>query len=270
MKIASFTQTYGDQRYLELQLLQYDKIGNAFRNKCDLIVFSFHNCPDSFVAKSTDLLKTIYPVSKLQILRYNDISYLQSIQQSIHYLNEKGIDYMLQIQDDQHGINTMENVHNIQYIDEVFECLETNQINYLHIFGNEGDKEYNHLKPKSEITIGNTAFYRYDSRDFKQTNIYAWNDGTYFAKINFLQSLFHISNLPQDVWRLELALKYILEQNEITRWGTNKLFFKASNLHGRNVNRKLTQEENLKRFFGELPEWEKVRELVLLTNFTPL
>ena len=263
MRIASFTQTYGDQRSLELQLLQYDKIGNEFRNKCDLIVFSFHNCPDSFVAKSTDLLKTIYPVSKLQILTHNNIPYLQSIQQSLQYLSEKGIDYMLQIQDDQHGINTVENVQNIRDIDDIFDCLESHQMDYMHIFGNEGDKEHNHLNPKKEITIGNTEFYSYDSRDFKKSNIYAWNDGTYFGKIKFLQSLFHVPNLPQDVWRLELALKYILEQNEITRWGINKVYFKASSLHGRNVNKKLTQEENLKRFFGELSSWEKIMKLVI-------
>ena len=262
MKIASFTQTYGDKRFLNLQLLQHDTIGNDFRNRCDIIVFSFHNCAESFVAKSTELLQQIYPKSKLQILIHNDVQYLESIQKSLLYLKGRGVDYILQIQDDQHGVNTIENLKNMKNIGDIFKCLDRCEMDYLHIFENEGNKEFNRLTPKVEISIENTKFYSYDSRDFKNVNIYAWNDGTYFAKIKFMDALFGIPNLPQDVWGLELALKAIFDQHAITRWGIDKLYFKASNLYGSNVNTKLTQEDNLKRFFGELPSWEKIRKML--------
>ena len=41
--IISWTQTYGDKRILNMQLLEYDVIGNYLRNKCKYIIFSFHN-----------------------------------------------------------------------------------------------------------------------------------------------------------------------------------------------------------------------------------
>lgn len=257
MRIASFTQTYGDHRFLELQLLQHDRIGNAFRNQCDLILFSFHNCPEAFLKKSVDLLKTIYPSSKLKILIYNKVPYLQCIRSTIQYLKQNRYDYMLQIQDDQHGINTQENLNAIENVQDLFTSLRTHQLDYLHVFSNEGNKTHNKLTPLQEMTCGNTEFYCYDSRDFKRANIYAWNDGTYFAKIEFLEHLFN-RQLPEDVWRIELTLKATLERNCVLRWGINKLYFKASNLHGRNVNRAMSVEENLKRFFGELPEWPTI------------
>ena len=120
MLISSFTQTYGENRILELMLLKYDRIGNAFRNKCDLIIFSFHNCTEKFIEKGKKILEELYPLNKLIILIYNDISYLQSIRNTIRFLKEKEIFYILQIQDDQHGINSVANIDNIKNIDNIF------------------------------------------------------------------------------------------------------------------------------------------------------
>ena len=38
--------------------------------------------------------------------------------------------------------------------------------------------------------------------------------------------------------------------------GLIKFFFKASNLFGRNINKTISREENLFRFFGETNSWE--------------
>jgi hypothetical protein len=68
--------------------------------------------------------------------------------------------------------------------------------------------------------------------------------------------------LPENVWDLEHALKYIFDNNNLNRIGTNKLFFKASNLHGRNINNKLNSHENLQNFFGELDDWENIKNII--------
>jgi hypothetical protein len=262
MKISSFTQTYGDKRLTELYLLQYDTIGNYFRNKCDLIVFSFHNCPEHFIKVGKMILEKIYSKDKLLILTYNNISYLESIRNTIKTLKEKNIDYILQIQDDQHGINTKQNIENIEEINDMFSFIEKYNPELLHIFSDEGDKNINQLTPLDEKMLGNTSFYSYDTMQFKEKNIYAWNDGTYFGRIDLLEYLFNI-NLEHDVWRIELQLKYIFDNNKFIRWGTNKVYFKASNLHGRNVNNTLSVEDNLKRFFGEIDEWNIIKQKVI-------
>jgi hypothetical protein len=144
----------------------------------------------------------------------------------------------------------------------MFSFIEKYNPELLHIFSDEGDKNINQLTPLDEKMLGNTSFYSYDTMQFKEKNIYAWNDGTYFGRIDLLEYLFNI-NLEHDVWRIELQLKYIFDNNKFIRWGTNKVYFKASNLHGRNVNNTLSVEDNLKRFFGEIDEWNIIKQKVI-------
>lgn len=273
MKVASFTQTYGNERILELLLLQYDIIGNTFRNKCDNIIFSFHNCSNEFIIKGKSILKTLYSSDKLIILEYNNISYLQTINKTLELIKNLKIEYVLQIQDDQHGINSNLNIKNINDINIVFEFIKKHKPLYLHIFGNEGDPKFNNITPlniiKNEITENTEAsnditFYNYYTKEFKKHNIYSWNDGTYFGHIHFLINIFNIEGLPENVWDLEHALKYIFDNdsNNIHRWGTNKLFFKATNIHGRNINNKISIYDNLHRFFGELDEWANIKNII--------
>lgn len=262
MKIASFTQTYGDERFLELSLLQFDKVGKYIRNKCDIIIFSFHNCPDHFYKKAKTLLENIYDNEKLLLLRYNNISYLQSIRNTIHLLKTKHVNYMLQIQDDQHGLNTKENIENLDEINDLFTFLGTYDENLLHIYGNEGNKTINKLVPQKEVKVRNTEFYCYDTRDFKTINIFSWNDGTYFIKVEFMEKLFNY-NLSDNVWYIELQLKRLFDSHFFERWGMNKTYFKASNIHGKNINRNLSIKDNLKRFFGELKEWKIIENNIM-------
>ena len=105
-------------------------------------------------------------------------------------------------------------------------------------------------------------FYNYNTKDFAKNNIYSWNDGTYFANVDFLINIFNTKNLPENVWDLEHALKYIFDNNSLNRIGTNKLFFKASNLHGRNINNKINSHDNLQTFFGELDDWENIKNII--------
>ena len=124
MKVASFTQTYGNERILELLLLNYDIIGNTFRNKCDKIIFSFHNCSNDFLIKGKHILENLYSTEKLIILEYNNISYLQTIKNTLKTLKDMDIYYILQIQDDQHGINSNLNIQNLNDINIVFEFIK--------------------------------------------------------------------------------------------------------------------------------------------------
>ena len=53
-----------------------------FRNSCDYIVFSFHNCSCEKIDKSK-IIQEIYQSDKLIFLEYNNISYEHSILKSI-------------------------------------------------------------------------------------------------------------------------------------------------------------------------------------------
>ena len=73
--------------------------------------------------------------------------------------------------------------------------------------------------------------------------------------------------MPTDVWQIEILLKNMFDNNKFYRYGTNKIFFKASNLFGRNVNNNISQEENLFRFFGETNRWNSHIKNIIKDRF---
>ena len=204
--IISWTQTYGDKRMLNMQLLEYDVIGNYLRNKCKYIIFSFHNCPDHIYQESTNILKNIYNQDKLILIQFNNCSYLECYKNILIKCKKLNCSDICQIQDDQHGINSNENTNNLKDIDDIIQTYKSNtNMEYLHIFGGEGTPKPN-LIPIDTIKINNVELYKYDSRDFKKCNIYGWNDGTYIININFIEQLLYIENMPSDVWKIEILL----------------------------------------------------------------
>lgn len=261
-KLVSWTQTYGDKRLLNLQLLNYDIVGNYIRNKCNYIIFSFHNCPDNFYNSSKKILENLYCNKKLILLRFNNISYLQCYKNIIEKVEQLNCSDILQIQDDQHGINNNENVKNLENINIILELYKSNEnIKHLHLFGEESIPKSN-LQPIEIINKYNIELYKYNSTHFQRYKIFAWNDGTYIIDNNLIDKLLNIKNIPDDVWRLEIYLKNIYDNNIFYRWGSNKIFFKASNLFGKNINHKISREENLFRFFGETDKWNDLKNLI--------
>lgn len=262
-KIVSWTQTYGDKRILNMQLLEYDVIGNYLRNKCNFIIFSFHNCPDHIYKESSKILTKIYTKDKLILIKFNNYSYLECFKKILEISSKKlNCTDILQIQDDQHGINSNNNTNNLKDVDDIIQTYNNDKnMEFLHIFGDEGKPKPN-LIPIETIKINNVELYKYDSRDFKKCDIWGWNDGTYIININFIEQLLCKKNMPSDVWNIEGVLKNIFDNNKFYRYGTNKVLFKASNLFGRNIcyysqklGRKISPEENLFRFFGETEYW---------------
>ena len=86
-------------------------------------------------------------------------------------------------------------MNNLKNIDDIIQTYKiNNNIEYLHIFGEEGKPKQN-LIPIDTIKINNVELYKYDTRDFKKCNIYAWNDGTYIININIIEKLLFIKNI---------------------------------------------------------------------------
>ena len=261
-KLVSWSQTYGDKRILNIQLLQYDQVGNYLRNNCEYIIFSFHNCSDKFFYNSKELLENIYSKDKLILQRFDNISYLQCYKNIIQKVKQLNCGDILQIQDDEHGINSKENTTNLNDIDDIIQIYKSNNnIQHLHLFSDESIPKPN-LQPIETIKVNNVEIYKYNSTHFKNKNVYSWNDGVYIINLQFINKLLSIQNMPEDVWRIELFLKHIYDNNIFYRWGTNKILFKASNLFGKNINKQISQIENLERFFGETDHWKDIIRLI--------
>jgi hypothetical protein len=208
------------------------------------------------------MLRSVYGPEKLLLVRFNNCTYLDCYRQIVVKAKQLGCDAILQIQDDQHGINTVENTAKLEEVDEVVSTYKSSsRIEFMHLFGKEGKPQAN-LSPLSTIKTANVEFYQYDSRDFQRCNLWSWNDGTYIISVELIERLLYIPNLPSDVWRLEIVLKKLFDTHQFFRWGTDKVLFGASNLFGRNVNARLSKQDNLSRFFGESDSWDAVLKLL--------
>ena len=260
--VLAWTQTYGDKRMLNLKLLEHDIVGNRMRSGCQYLLFSFHNCPRSVYDKCAEVLRRVYTPEKLLLVCFDNCSYLNCYRQVVVRAKQLGCDSILQIQDDQHGVNSADNTAQLEDIDEVVSTYKTTpRMEFLHLFGKEGKPQAS-LRPLDTIKTANVEFYQYDSRDFQKCKLWSWNDGTYIISVRLMELLLRTPGLPSDVWRLEIALKSIFDNHQFYRWGTDKVMFGASNLFGRNVNTRISQQENLSRFFGESDGWKEVCQLL--------
>ena len=118
-------------------LQKYDKMGQYLRNQCDIIVFSFHNCPQEFIDKSKDYISSIYDKNKLRFLEYNNMEYLYSIRNTLDYFKKEGITDILFMNDDEYMLNNINNVKNIKNIDKIFNFYRNNDIKWFNFYGLE-------------------------------------------------------------------------------------------------------------------------------------
>ena len=265
--IASYTQTYGEDRILELMLLKYDKIGNYFRSKCDKIIFCFHNCSDIIIEEGKKLLIGLYPKDKLIIMKQKDVSYKKSVINVMNFLKERSIEQVLMIQDDQYCVNgeKFEVVkRKLTYIDEIFDFIDREKPKHLKVFRNESDPKVNGLMPVSTVKfMSGMNIYQYMTSDFKRTDIWSWNDGTYFSNVEYLHKLLSNVSIGEDVWRVEWELKKLWDNSlETTRWGVDVIFFSALNMHGRSVSRS-SVEKKLYNSFHRCKEWKEIEKMAI-------
>ena len=189
---------------MNIELVRYDRLTNYIREKCEHIIFSFHNCPDNIYNSSKDILESIFSKDKLILLRFNNISYLQCYKNIERKVTQLKCTDILQIQDDQFGLNSKDNIENLKDLDDILDVYKINyNIEFLHLYDNEG-KPKDNLVPIETIKTNNCEVYKYDSRDFKKCNLFSWNDGTYIISLKFLNYLLHIKSLPTDVWNMEI------------------------------------------------------------------
>ena len=245
-KIASFTQTYGNERWTEILLQKYDKMGQYLRNQCDIIVFSFHNCPQEFIDKSTEYISSIYNKNKLKFLKYNNMEYLYSIRNTLDYFKNEGITDILFMNDDEFMLNNIDNINNIKNIDQIFTFYINNDIKWFNFYGLENipqnKKEKKSIKVNDSLTI-----YCFSTIDYKKDNLYAWSQTTSLYNIDFCLDLYN-NKLPENSWNIEETFSYYFHNNDCDRWGCDMELIRAINLHGKNLS-SLSLYDNLKRFF---------------------
>lgn len=263
MKCAAFTQTHGEERILEIQLLSNDLICNHIRNKCDLIIFSFHNSPREFIDKCKSLLEDKFEKNKLMFIEFNDISFRNCIESVLDLLIEKDIDYFMQIEDDTYGINNVENVSKMDHYNDIQMFLKEMNPDYLTLYGEHGTMDFNSNTCIRQHKTKNLQFNCFDSsclhRSLKNNHCYSFCAWSFIIKVKLYKCFF--SKMPKNInnpWQIELFVKHIFDNNKIHKWGIESTFIRSTNFHGVSINRSMTLYDNIKRFFEEHPNWNEI------------
>ena len=225
--IASFTQTYSDNRTELFEFHSKDKPDIYFRNKLDTNYYAFHNSPSEYIKNIVE-----YPyfksLNKIQYIYYNDITYPKSFFETLQKLKIDGVKYMCFLQDDVFS-QVGEDI-----IDELLFFVRNNTFDMLNLevsFSNTG---------KSPIYSGNKLIiYETTSADFSHQKLWAFDDGPYIANIDFL--LEHVYDdvyfSKGNIWDGECYINEKIYHNSIQRLSCNIGAFSRVSIVGPNPTR---------------------------------
>ena len=226
--IASFTQTYSDNRTELFEFHNKDKSDIYFRNKLDANYYAFHNSPSEYIKT---ILEYSYfkSLNNIQYIYYNNISYTKSFFETLQKLKIDGVKYMVFLQDD------VFSQVDIEFIDELF--VKNNTFDMLNIevsFSFSNDYEKSSIYSGKKLTI-----YETTSDDFSHKQLWAFDDGPYIANIDFL--LEHIYDdvyfSKDDIWGAECYINEKIYQNKIQRLSCNIGAFHRVSIVGPNPTR---------------------------------
>jgi hypothetical protein len=250
-KIGCISQTYGNNRIQEIKCITFDDVGGALRDLLDEISFTFHNSSSEIVNEGRSILKQRFPTCNIRVI--NNVSYRDSIIQQLQSMKNNGLTDFALLQDDHHGINRPENIEIAKSIVEFYRSRS--DIKFLHFYYKEGFPSENRV-PKETVGFKGIKFHKYDSRDFKKDDMYSYNDGVFLMSIDMMLNIMSMPGIPEDVWGMEIWLKWLFDNNDIDRWGVSKEVFAGMYVHGRNTS-KDSIEDQIRPLFGMKPNFDE-------------
>lgn len=235
--IASFTQTYSNNRQLLYDYHNKDIVDINFRNKLDKNYYVFHNSNDSYIQHiiNCDYMKKI---KNLIEIKYNNMSYTQTFYQTLNKCKADGIKYIFFLQDD-----VFSQVSD-KIIDELMIFIKNNTFDMLNI-------EVDNININAPIIYSNDniKIYNTTSDDFKNKGLWAFDDGPYVANIEFLLNSIYDANYfsKNDIWNAENYLNNKITNSKIQRLTCNISLFRRYGIVGPNA-------------------WNSTNELILLNK----
>jgi len=227
--IASFTQTYSDNRTELFEFHNKDKIDIYFRNKLDANYYAFHNSPSEYI--NTTLENPYFKsLNNIQYIYYNNIPYTKSFFETLQKLKMEGVKYMVFLQDD------VFSQVDVEVIDELLFFVRNN--NTFDMLNIEVSFSNNYEKP-SIYSGKKLTIYETTSDDFSNKQLWAFDDGPYIANIDFL--LKHVYDdeyfSKENIWSAECYINEKIYQNKIQRLSCNIGSFHRVSIVGPNPTR---------------------------------
>lgn len=248
--IASYTQTYGDERLELFRFKAYDQPDASFRSRLASNVLAFHGSSAGFrrAVEEADFVRKV----GFSILEYpGALPYPRTLERSLRRLRDDGVRHVLFLQDD------------------VFSVAGQASFEALHAYATAGDFELLsvELTPQEVDVAGcgrvfetdELTVYAASSEDYRRSGVWAMDDGPFLARIDFLLDRLYDEryfSMP-DVWSAEAYLKEKIEQDPVPRFLTDVRFYWRANLLGRNADRRRGYRFLQARFPDAAPEVQR-------------
>lgn len=240
--IASFVQTYWNNRNLLRDILFEDKNLQKFLNLFDLNIYSFQDSNDQTVQYFVDR----NPIKNTKILRFNGMPYTHCVDQVIKMLEEMNCTHLFFHQDDTFSVD------NDDFDFEKFlEFVTQHNENFMVCVAQSYDMMLatNQIKKIDEnilFTSGNNAVIESNSFNYIWPQ-YCMNDDAFIATFDMVKKVYDESYIRiGDISVAEGHLHERFKKEKIVRHIMKKQLFKNYNMIGRNTDHKHTAEMELR------------------------
>lgn len=227
----SFTQTYGNERTMLMDISFRDQKLIDLKNSLDLNIFSFHNTSDYIVDKFIEE----NPYKNVHIVRFKDISYTDTFKKVLDFLKNHSCSQFLFIQDD-----------GFSYLNESLDIEEF--VNYIRMQKNRFLLSLarsfcagHHLDPQKRTIFSGKSFsvHNYTTFDLKELGFWAFDDQPYICSSDLLSEIYDDGYFKTgDIWAAEFYLYNKFTNIEFPRFVTDKELFKNYNIIGKTLDRK--------------------------------
>ena len=235
--LASFTQTYGDDRLKLHEIYSRDKRLIEFKNHFDLNIHSFHNCN----LRTIENYKKLNKVKNSEYLIFNDVPYSFTIKALKIKLKNIGCTHFFFTQDDTFSADN----DDINW-DELIEYVNVSKGNFmLNLYYNIDHINFS-LKPN--VIKNSFNVYNLTTADFARETWAGMDDQAYICTLDLLPIIYDsLYEKKEDVWNCEMYLKEKFSKSVIPRLVTDKTIFKNYNILGRTVHKRLENIRDLYR-----------------------
>jgi hypothetical protein len=239
--IASFTQTYGNEREPGQRDMLYgaqakDERMIEFKNMLDVNFFSFHDNHRSEI----DHYKYLNKVEKSVYLEHYDVTYTDTIRELLRQLEILGVTHLFWTQDDSFSAEN-EDLDLNELLDYVKGFKENFMINLA------VDPEYlHHLQLPSDQLKTFTAYHS-NTRDFSRAGKFAMDDSPYIATMDIVELIYGEYYLEDQrtIWRVEENMAEHCASWKIPRFIPDRELFRNYNIIGRTVSEEKKEARKL-------------------------
>lgn len=229
--IASFTQTYGNERDLHYRDVLYEGYAKdsrliEFKNMLDVNFHSFHNCDQRLI----DKYKSLNKVKKTVYLEFGEIPYGETIRELLRQLDILGVTHLFFTQDDSFsgpgtGVDLTEFLNYVKRFKDNFMVNLAVDPDYLNHPDLPTDKH-------ETFTV-----YHSNTKDFARACKFAMDDSPYIATMDIVHRIYddYYLNDRRTIWRIEENMADHCASYAIPRYVLDKITFKNYNIIGFNL-----------------------------------